>query len=815
MNTRKLFLAIALNAGLFCAAQTEPADSTLTTETAEQEYSLLPSDSTSQGNLENTDPEENDIPNTEQGNEYFTDSISTAAPEEYDNEDLLLASASTPKKENVSSQARALQTANTLYSLKAYAEAIPYYERARHIDSVNDKLVLMKLGDCYRLTNNLTGKLHCYGELVRSGHALPVHNLYYGEALLESGEPEKAKEFFEKYTVDERGQQLALSATKASLYSRNADAYSIIPVAYNSMQNDYCAVRFFDAIVFTSARQKNKWIKKEQGWTDGAFMSLFATEKDGNGVQLPAQPFMGDLNSKFNDGPISFTKDYNTVYITRNNNLKTERAKDGTYKLKLLEAHLDQNGFSMVKLMPFHNVEYNFAHPSISADGNELYFSSDMEGGQGGMDIYVTRKDSGGTWGPPVNLGNKVNTAGNEVFPFIAPDNILYFSSNGHDGLGGLDIYETKRVNGEVTRVYNMGEPVNSRFDDFGYYLSEDLSTGFISSNRKAGGMDDDIYALEILRSVKRGKDVTLITKDKETGLAVDSVRLVINGDTVYTNEKGEYLTSAEEEIEYRIEASKLDYFDAEDVLSSKLNEEEVFSHDIIIEKDPKLFLRALITDAKTGEMLEGATIRLTDLATNTEVDLYTTTESGDYFKFLFSNRIGDKLAFLVRIEKPGYLERTAVFTHDVTKSGEINMNDHINLSLGKVEVGMDLAKMIDMKPIYFDLGKSTIRPDAAEELDKIVQVMNEHPNMIIELGSHTDCRSGAASNLKLSTARAKSSANYIIKKGINKARITAKGYGETKLLNNCLCEGPVVSNCPEEEHAKNRRTEFIITRLK
>jgi outer membrane protein OmpA-like peptidoglycan-associated protein len=167
-----------------------------------------------------------------------------------------------------------------------------------------------------------------------------------------------------------------------------------------------------------------------------------------------------------------------------------------------------------------------------------------------------------------------------------------------------------------------------------------------------------------------------------------------------------------------------------------------------------------------------------------------------------------------VRVEKPGYLQRTAVFTHEITKPGEVNMNETVNLSLGKVEVGMDLAKMIDMKPIYFDMGKSTIRKDAAIELDKIVQVMNEYPNMIIELGSHTDCRSSAASNLKLSNARAKASANYIIKKGVNKLRITGKGYGETKLLNNCLCEGSMQSSCSEDEHAKNRRTEFIITKL-
>jgi outer membrane protein OmpA-like peptidoglycan-associated protein len=193
--------------------------------------------------------------------------------------------------------------------------------------------------------------------------------------------------------------------------------------------------------------------------------------------------------------------------------------------------------------------------------------------------------------------------------------------------------------------------------------------------------------------------------------------------------------------------------------------------------------------------------------------DNYTSTSSA-FRKPLRGKKIGDKISYEFSMEKEGYLPKRSVFIYDVTKPGDINVNESVDLSLGKVEVGMDIGKMIDLKPIYFDLGKSTIRKDAAVELDKIVAIMKEYPNMSIELGSHTDCRSGAASNMKLSGARAKSSAAYIVKKGIDKTRIVGKGYGETKLLNGCACEGKVKSTCSEEEHAKNRRTEFIITKL-
>jgi len=722
--------------------------------------------------------------------------------------------AKTPASNGEKAQANAWKKGNLYYSTQSYAEAIPYYEKLMKADSTN-KTLLSNLGDCYRLTNNADGQLLCYGGLIRQGKAEPIQELYYGQALVEAGQPEQAKPYFEKYAADSRGANLASSLAKMKSYSRNADAYSLTPVGFNSPQNDICAVLFHDAVVFSSTRSKTSWINKQQGWTQGNYMNIYATEKDETGNDMPPSMFMGDLNSKFNDGPICFTKDFNMVYFTRNNASKEEMAKDRTYKLKILEATMDENGFSMVKALPFNNNDYNFAHPTISPDGFVLYFASDMEGGKGGMDIYMSRKDSSGSWGTPVNLGDKINTAGNEVFPFISSNGTLYFSSNGLDGLGGLDIYETKLSMDMPTRVYNMGEPVNSKNDDFGIYLMEDNKYGYISSNRKAGGMDDDIYQLQILRDIKRGKEVKLIIKDKTSGEILPNAKIIINGDTVKTDDKGEYNTMAEEDTQYRLVALKDDYFKVEDSMSTKSSLDETFTKELLLEKDPKLFLRALITDAKSKALLEGVTIKVTDIATNTELDTYTTTSEGDYFKFLLSNRLGDKLTYLIRIEKPGYLQRTVIFTHTIEKPGEINMNETLNLSLGKVEVGMDLAKMIDMKPIYFDLGKSVIRKDAALELDKIVQVMNEYPNMSVELGSHTDCRSGAASNMKLSAQRAKASAAYIVKKGIDKTRIVGKGYGESKLLNNCACEGKVQSTCTEEEHSVNRRTEFIITKLK
>lgn len=714
---------------------------------------------------------------------------------------------------SIAAQSAAIKKANKFYSQQAYSEAIPYYEKAYRSDS-SDKFVLSNLGDCYRLTNNTAGQIKCYGALVKYGKAEPIHKLYYGQALLESGNNSDAKIYFEQYTADARGKELASSYEKTKQYTKNSDAYKVDIASFNSLQNDFCAVNFSNTVVFASSRNKTKWINTKHAWTNDSYLNLYTTEKI-DGVDTEPSVFMSDLDSKYNDGPVCFSKDFNTVYFTRNNYSKKAMSKEGTFKLKIFEATMNQIGFEKVTELPFNKNDFNFAHPSISADGKTLYFASDMDGGKGGMDIYVSTKGADGTWGTPENLGDKVNTAGNELFPFIADNGLLYFSSNGHDGLGGLDIYETKIKDNKASRIYNMGEPVNSKDDDFGIFLAEDNKTGYLSSNRKGGGMDDDIYNFQILREVKRGKEVLIVTKDKDSQEILANTAIKINNDTITTNEKGEYSTTVEEDLNYTLVVEKNDYYKLEDSVSTKSSTEDSFTKTLLLEKDPKLALLALVTDAKTNAPLDGVKMTLKELPSNAAFDTYTTSTAGDYKKPLTGKKIGDKISYSIVLEKDKYLTKTLTFIYDIKKPGDININESLDLKLGKVEVGMDLAKMIDIKPIYFDLGKYTIRKDAAAELDKVVAVMKEYPNMYIQLGSHTDCRGKAKANILLSDKRAKASASYIAKKGIQKTRIMGKGFGESKLLNNCACEGKVLPTCPEDEHSKNRRTEFIITKLK
>ena len=713
-------------------------------------------------------------------------------------------------------QTAAINSANKLYFKKLYVQAIPKYESVLRKDSSNAD-VLINLGDCYRLTNNNKGQLICYGKLVKTGKAEEVHKLYYGQALMEAGKYGDAKRFIDEFKSDKRGEELAKGISNLQQFSKNAAAYAVVESPFNTPYDDFSACTFMnDKIVFTSTRTKSTWITKKHGWTGNSYCHMYMTEKDQFGEYETPAMFIAEFATKFNDGPFCSSKDGQTIFFTRNGINKKEKSLDGSQKLRIFQATIIKDDIQSLMDLKFNSNEYNCAHPAISADGKTLYFASDMGGGQGGMDIWYCKLDASGAWGTPVNMGDKVNTKGNELFPSITEENILYFASNGHEGLGGLDIYETKIKEDKAGKIYNMGKPVNSEHDDFAYNLNADGKKGFLSSNRKTGGMNDDIYTVDVLKKVARGKTVNFIIKNKETQEPLPLTTIKLNTDSFTTNEKGEFQFVLEEDVNYKMVVKKEKYFDIEDSISTKSStEEDEFTKTIELEKDPNLTLLAGIYDAKTGAGIEGVKIKIKDLAVSNDFELLQTEKNGEYRKPLKGKRIGDKLLYLVTIEKEGYVTKTTNFTYEIKKEGEIQMNELLALTIGKVEVGMDLAKMIDIKPIYFDLGKSKIRPDAAIELNKVVAVMKEYPAMIIELGAHTDCRGAAAQNLKLSGARATAAAAYIVKQGIDKSRISGKGYGESKLLNSCACEGKVKPSCSEDEHAKNRRTEFIIVKLK
>lgn len=672
-----------------------------------------------------------------------------------------------------------------------------------------------KLAESYKLVGNHAAAEIAYAKLVNATDKTPNDVYAYAQVLKMNAKYTEAQQQMDVYAaLNSKDSRVALHKQNKNYtidLLKNKGQFDVKNLAANSPEQDFGVTYFKDQLVYTSSKHDINAAYRRWNGNNLPFLDLYIGTPDANGEITNTKKF-NTLNKKYHEGPASFSKDGNVVIYTQDNYKK--KSKDGTTNLEMMISTFENGKWSIKKAFPLNNEEYSVGHPALSADGQTLYFASDIPGGKGGVDIYRATKDTNGNWINITNLGDKINTEGNEMFPFIHESGLFFFSSDGRPGLGGLDVFVTEIKNKKIGKVLNVGNPVNGPKDDFSMVLNTTKTKGYFASNRDGGKGDDDVYSYNLLKPFQFGKLIKGIAKDeKGTILANVTVSLfdaqgkVVQ--TVTTTANGEYSFDVENSGAYRLTGKATNYFNANNTVNVS-DDADVIVSNLILEKDPGLSLVAIITDAKTQQALSGVKITITQ-KDNTPFDSYVTQDVGNYRKALPTNKIGDKLVYKLKLEKAGYLTKDVDFTYTITKAGDINIHEALNLTLSKLEIGGDLAKMIDIKPIYFDLGKYTIRKDAAVELDKIVKIMNEYPNMVIELGSHTDCRATAVFNEKLSDNRAKASAEYI-KKSISKTdRITGKGYGESKLKNGCACEGTVKSTCSEEEHQQNRRTEFII----
>lgn len=460
-----------------------------------------------------------------------------------------------------------------------------------------------------------------------------------------------------------------------------------------------------------------------------------------------------------NEATIAVSPDERRVYVYQ----------DNTGGGDIFFSDFQNSTFQQVQ--PFSVKEVNSkaweTHITSTTDGQNMYFVSDRPGGLGGRDIYRIVKLPDGSWSAPKNLGPSVNTPYDEDAPFIGADNkTLYFSSNGHLSMGGFDIFSSIRDdNNEWSNPINLGYPLNRTGDDVFYTTTIDGRKGYFSSFRKDGFGEKDIY--EIHNDELGVKNIAALRGIIKTAynkpFPPDMILTVTcsNCDnntpkTIYPRLRdGSFFSSLEPckdyVISYLSDNGKNEFFSEPISTSCVLEYDEIY-RDLLLDVDQMKFISPDDTIGRTYE----------------------------------------------------------VFSMEFHKHDMVVGEDTL-----QVNIGNDLTKLLSINPIYFDLDKSNIRKDAAIELDKIVKVMNENPNMVIELGSHTDCRASKAYNANLSAQRAKSSAAYIRKRITNPKRIYGKGYGESKLVNDCGCEGNVVSDCTEEQHQMNRRTEFIIIKMK
>jgi outer membrane protein OmpA-like peptidoglycan-associated protein len=621
-------------------------------------------------------------------------------------------------------QEKEVNKANDHFNQFEYADAISSYKNLVNKGFTEDEFYKNLAQANYR-NADYTAASDWYEKLYQlQGDRMSSDDLYqYAQSLKSVERYTESDALMEKLNKDGRLAKYIDSKDYLSQIEKQSGRYEIKSLSINSKESDYAPAFLADQLIFTTARDTGFVRNNIHNWNNKSFSNIFRSSKNTNEEYIDATSFSKALNSKAHESSVVFTKDGKTVYFTRNNDSRGNFSRDesGVSRLKLYRGVLEEGSWTNITELPFNNDAYSVAHPALNAAEDKLYFASDMQGTLGASDIYVVDIKSDGTYSNPRNLGNSINTEGRETFPFVSEDNVLYFASDGHPGLGGLDVFATDITNeNNEYEILNVGKPINSKVDDFSFIINNSTQKGFFASNREGGMGDDDIYQF--------------IEKEKlefEFESTLDGVVKNLENDEILPNAIVKIMDA-----------------DGNEIASAVADADGNFSIPFRSKKE-----------------------ELTTVITLNDFEI-----GGETF---MPNRNGVTLEFLL---------------------------EPANILVAK---GEDVGKYLNLPMIYFNFDKSDIRSDAQLELDKIVAFMNQYPEVKIEIGSHTDSRGNDAYNLGLSERRAQSTRDYLITMGIDASRLTAKGYGETELTNNCGNANSV--NCSRSKHELNRRSEFVI----
>ncbi|MBJ6117728.1 OmpA family protein [Pontibacter sp. BT310] len=601
--------------------------------------------------------------------------------------------------------------------------------------------VVQRIADIYRILNNSKEAEFWYAQVITFAGADPSVYFLYAESAKRNGNYGKAKQLFLEYSKRVPGQavlakQMAASCDTAMMWIRNPKPYRMWKEkSLNSDGADFSPFKAKDGLYFASDRMQGKGDAQtaRYAWTGNGYIQMyFAPAKSDTSWGKP-EALPSAINTQYHNGPAVFLEKDKTLYFTRTRAVRREIKKNsdptswfqgaegGTHinRLGIYTAVKKGSKWKKVKAFKYNNTDqFSIGHPALNADGTMLYFVSDMPGGLGETDIYYSERQANGEWGQPINAGNKINTPGRESFPSFGADGVLYFSSDGHMGMGGLDLFKAVGPPKAWTAVENLKYPFNTSHDDLGLVMDANGKTGMLSSGRFAEeGFDDLVTFVENrIPCTITGKTIEFVADQQNRGkkreLAVGNVRLTVT---------------------------------------------EVGS------------------DARPIEVISNA--------------------DGTFMLPVYGG-----MTYTIRGSKPNYLTQTITVPANCRKTED------------SVRVEMVFNRDTPNKPIvldniYYDLDKYELTPQAAIELDKLVQTLKDNPHIRIELSSHTDSRQTNYYNQMLSELRAKSAVDYLVAKGIERARLESKGYGETQLINNCA-DGV---SCSEDMHQQNRRTEFKI----
>ncbi len=601
--------------------------------------------------------------------------------------------------------------------------------------------VVQRIADSYRILNNSKEAEFWYAQAIGFPSADPSNIYLYAEAAKRNANYDKAKQLFLEYGRKVPSQstlalRMAASCDTAMVWMKNPKPFELKQLrSLNSEGAEFSPVRIKDGLFLASDRLMSD--KRQQternNWTGNGFIQMYFAQATSDTTWATPAPLPSSINTAYHNGPADYLDKEQMLFFTRTHVVKRKvnvSSGDPTswFKGSINGTHTNRHGiytarrkgsdkWENVQAFKYNNTdEFSIGHPAITPDGKILYFVSDMPGGYGETDVYFSAREADGSWGKPVNAGAVINTSGRESFVSLGKDGYLYFSSDGHIGMGGLDLFKALGTHGAWTEVVNLKYPLNTSQDDFGIAMDSSGTKGMLSSSRLSSNGFDDILRFEEVRI-----PCTL------TGTTIE--RLAQSG-----------------------------------------------------------------TTKKIEVPVPGVLLQLYEDGSDQAIEVYSDANGN----FSFPVKAGMK--YNLRGSKPKYLTQSLVVSPDC------------RLNTDSVKVEMIFLRDTPNKPIvleniYYDLDKFNIKPEAARELDKLVQTLKDNPGIRIELSSHTDSRQTDRYNQMLSQLRAQSAVDYIISNGIARDRLVAKGYGETKLINKCK-DGV---SCAEDQHQENRRTEFKI----
>ena len=605
-----------------------------------------------------------------------------------------------------------------------YDRAIDGYEHSKKLTTTGQR----NLAESYYMTGQFLDAEEKYSELIfatRGANAEDYFNYAmslkanekYDESILAMDHFARLKPF------DLRAQSYMLHRDEIFEMMTHHDNYHIQHSEINNKDEEFGTNYIADSVVFASSRNDAKMIKRLDNHTGKPYLDLYSAE-----IQVEdlgdAKMFDRALNSRYHDGPASFSSERTLMAYSRND--EKDENEDDIIELSIYFREWDAKKQNWGEEIAFaYNCElHSVAHPSLSEDGQTMYFVSNIEGGYGGVDIYKTVRDENGDWAQPQNLGPTINTEGNEMFPFFEETNeVLFFASDGHFGLGGLDIFIVPANGESYGSIYNVGQPINTAQDDFAMITDTEMNNGYFSSNRNRES--DDLYSFAVSNTLAIGNKIVGVAQDEEGDpLAGTFVTLLDDQGTllqaITTKDDGEFAFLVDSDRYYKVVGTKENYSDGT----------------------------------------------------------------------AYVNTFGDE-----------YIVRADITLRDKPEEEEVVV---------ETEIEVDFGDLVYFNPIYFDFDKYDIRPDARAELDKIVKMMNENPDMKLYLSAHADSRGSHDYNKPLSEKRAQASIEYIQARITNPDRVSGEGFGETRLVNGCVDNEVKIVYCDENDHEKNRRAEFV-----